>query len=130
MEERVDKQDMDETVDQNTQEVHVEELGGEAGPTGEWKSVVTTEGLTSLGFIKKTKVSVRRLSCGHFVKGVDQLLVCSCGHTLCSECSQQAGRCENCGRALCRRCRRESLGDPNKWFCKRCRWFGWIRRIF
>lgn|SRR5574341_566686 len=129
-EELQDHQSKDEILDQNTRELHIEELGPEARPSGEWKSVVTTEGLTAQGFLKETKVSLRRLSCGHFVASLSELVVCSCDHTLCSPCSQEAGRCENCGRALCRRCRRESLSDPNKWFCKRCRWFGWFRRIF
>lgn len=130
MEENLGQKSKDEIEEQNSREVVIEELAGEASSVGEWKSVVTSEALTSQGLLKKTKTSIRRLSCGHFVKTMNEIVVCACERTLCSACSQEAGKCENCGRALCRKCRRESLMDPNVHYCRRCRWTVWLRRIF
>lgn len=126
---------MDDKKQQNeelTKEIRTEGMAEEAQATGDLlRESSALEFADDGSFYKITRLQTLRLCCGHFVRSVSEVAVCSCDRLVCVRCSKEAGgQCVCCGNTLCQRCRVESLADPKIFYCRRCRWFGWLKRIF
>lgn len=111
-------------------EIVVEKVGRDFAKTGEAKRVVKREMDIDGILIQETETEYAKLSCGHIAppKGV-----CACGKSYCGTClgsEEPSSACSVCGRFIANCCRHESLLDSKRAYCPRCRWFGWLIRLW
>ena len=115
----------DENTIPITREIIEERVKTSSGDTFQTKRLEKVEREVN-GCLEQTQTATRVIPwCSHLAP--IQALCCSCGRGYCSDCVVKTGfTCEVCRRFVGKCCAVGSYLYTNRFYCKRCRWFGWF----